>query len=132
MKEEENRDPNIYIVAELGWEYDDNNYYQNSDSRFSGEGEAFSFKKLAEVRMRDLNLERVKQIIKSPYEDLLNFTDCDDQSIGEKTQKSLGIDIDNRCCDKVVMAKLSDEELSEMLGLLGVTFYEIVQMKLRA
>jgi hypothetical protein len=62
--------PNVYVVSEYGWDYDDNNYYRN-DSGGSYPTIAYSTLEKADKVCGEKNLERFKAEINS--QELINY-----------------------------------------------------------
>jgi len=110
-----------YIVQKLGWEYDDNNYFQGEDTGGTPQKVFTSYSK-AEKLADKLNLEELNECRLGEY------------GYGEKVDEEF-FDIYNKLFDDTLteidwdfeLPKLTKEQYNELKDHILVKFYEVVE-----
>lgn len=127
---------NIFLVQQIGWDYDDNYYFRNGGS---SPHKSYSSIELAEIAMKELNIKEFLYLLQQDsIQDYLGSESC-----FEDFKESLT----NLFKDHPNISKLSDDwdsfydlldnedyvlsekQISEMQELFDLNFYEIVEVE---
>lgn len=125
----------LYIVGELGYEYDDNNYYRGEGSG-SYPRTAYRTEKKAREVCEELNLQEFKSLFKSRdiqnYGDLGYMLDADNENTNKVFNKYFGTGAgewwDNSDVDWVV--KPTEEAWEELYDCFNVSWYTVTSVTL--
>ena len=119
----------VYTIVQVGWEYNDEYYYQGE----SGGGTPLSVYKdrsKAEAAALAKNIEEYKNIGASRWNQLgAYFPDgeYDFDSDDKEELKKLGVTANDQGI--ILPEAASDAELAEIIGLIGIVFYEITPLE---
>lgn len=136
VENENSYDPYVYVVNEIGWDYNDEYYYQvpGGGGRPS---QAFLTKKLAEEYVKDLNFQWFVSNLggfDNPASYFPTHEMMDDPIFinAIKVVEHLEFDKDNHqfSCDEP--QKLKKEQVIKMMSVLGINQYELIAVKLKA
>lgn len=124
----------LYIVSELGFEYDDNNYYREKGSG-GYPRTAYSSEDKANQVCEELNLEEFKNLFSNReiqnYGDLGYMLDADNEKTNAVFNKYFGTDAgewwDNQDVDWVV--RPTEKSWAELYDCFDVSWYDVTSVK---
>lgn len=124
----------IWIVSEVGWEFDDSRYYRPEFGNIIGTPKlAFTIPELAKKVCDEKNISRVRSLGGlSEYidRDDLAYSFDDDEEFEDFCRES-GLDSYDLSFSNGVES-ISDERILSMLSKAGIQFYEVVNVELLA
>ena len=119
----------VYTIVQVGWEYNDEYYYQGEN----GGGNPLSVYKdrsKAEAAVLAKNIEEYKRISSSRWNRLGAYfpdNEYDFNSDDDKELKKLGVIVNDEGIKLPESA--SDADMAEIIGLIGIVFYEITPLE---
>ena len=122
----------LYIVAELGYEYDDNNYYRGEGSG-SIPRTAYRTEEKARKVCDELNLEEFKNLFDN--RDIFNYGDIDwilrnDDNTEALFSKYFGSTVDNWFSDADVdwVIKPTDEDYKNLYDCFNISWFTVTSV----
>lgn len=118
----------IYVVGEIGWEYNDETYYRSHYNQSIPKG-AFTHLSEAEDYCDRKNLEFLRSINLEYYGYHVDeiFSDLDKAS---ELCGKYGISLDDAFRDGCLLQQLTDDQIRELMPYLEVKLYEVTEVQL--
>lgn len=133
----EERDPYLYVVCEIGWEYNDEEWYRPESEGVMPKN-AFTLKELAEECCDEMNVKYFREEAGGRWGGLRisDWTSYDKWELGDydiKTQELLDkFSIDPSREFRLDDIEMSDADIESVLKALGIVWFEVVPVELIA
>lgn len=130
-------DQNVYIIMEVGWEYDDQ-YYYRPESRGGDPKKVFSSLEIAQSFCDEMTCDYFIKSLDYPYNNLISFSETFNPYYGYKTNVDLNLKL-SKITDKVELVdysfmckepeKLSRDVVLKIIKAFDINIYEVVSAK---